>query len=245
MFCVGNTGLIGVKREKKGSKKEEYLTAKLAVIVPVYKNEHLTEWFVNQLKDQSYESFTCKVIDGSQSRSVAESWMKGIRETTEPYLLFCNNDVAFTTKDFLKKLVRIFKKNPTCLSPISQGTKVAPDRIGLTGHCFLVNRLLLDIIPFDTSFAPFYWEDVDFCWRLRKHDCDPLITTDVSVVHFSGQTTGLLSYAIRKQAFHDNKERFCEKHHLNPDAIDAVRYSRIYTSQGEEIFLTNKRSEVK
>jgi GT2 family glycosyltransferase len=80
----------------------------------------------------------------------------------------------------------------------------------------------------DPAFAPAWWEDVDFCARLKRHLARGgsaregfWVVPDARVVHLGGSSVAHLSDAAFLSAFHRNLLRYAGRHHAG--AIAFVR----------------------
>lgn len=82
----------------------------------------------------------------------------------------------------------------------------------VTGACMLVRRAAVDEAgPMDEGFF-LYYEDIEWCHRMRDHDWQVLVEPAASVVHHLGGTatpTGVVA-----QAYRDSLDRYCELYGL-------------------------------
>jgi GT2 family glycosyltransferase len=82
---------------------------------------------------------------------------------------------------------------------------------------------------FDPTFAPAWWEDVDFCTRLRHRLGGPGFPADEGLVvvpharlrHGGGSSVALLGRAAFLSAYHTNLLRYAARHH--PGRLRAIR----------------------
>ncbi len=81
----------------------------------------------------------------------------------------------------------------------------------------------------DESFAPAWWEDVDFCARLTAHIGEPgfpadegfVVVPGVRVRHLGGSSLSELDEAAFRAAYTRNLVRYAAHHH--PDRLTAIR----------------------
>jgi GT2 family glycosyltransferase len=94
---------------------------------------------------------------------------------------------------------------------------------------WLVRRTVWDTLSgLDPEFAPAWWEDVDFCARLKRHRTRSeglregfWIVPDARIVHLGGSSLQHLSDAAFLSAFYSNLLRYAGRHH--PGALVFVR----------------------
>ena len=65
---------------------------------------------------------------------------------------------------------------------------------------------------FDLRYAPAYYEDVDFCFRLREQGYAVLYQPSARVVHLKGATAGTDESTAFKQYQRVNRDKFVERH---------------------------------
>ena len=94
---------------------------------------------------------------------------------------------------------------------------------------WLVRRTVWDALEgLDPEFAPAWWEDVDFCARLKQRRAGSegvsegfWIVPDAHIVHLGGSSLQHLSDADFLSAFYGNLLRYARRHH--PEALVLVR----------------------
>jgi GT2 family glycosyltransferase len=75
----------------------------------------------------------------------------------------------------------------------------APSFYAVGGHCALSKRKFLELGGFDELFGPFYWEDVDLCYRAWKRGWRTLFEPRSVVVHMH-HTGTIKSFFGRQRA---------------------------------------------
>ena len=80
--------------------------------------------------------------------------------------------------------------------------------------CLLVRRAAFDEVGgFDAAFFPAWFEDVDFCRRLRARDWRIVIVSEARFTHCGGVARDRLGIGGFSLAYHRNMERYVRKHH--------------------------------
>jgi GT2 family glycosyltransferase len=135
------------------------------------------------------------------------------------YYLILNSDIVILDKDFLTHLIAAFKGNKTIgvVAPIVKNllaphsiqcagiklnyyfgrarliTSIKPIPIwtdAVHGCAFMLNREVLDTVGlFDENFY-LYWEETDYCIRVRQAGKRLLVNPDTYVLHRSGASIG-------------------------------------------------------
>ncbi len=108
---------------------------------------------------------------------------------------------------------------PTEPAPVEQPAAAA----------WLVRRTVWDALGgLDEAFAPAWWEDVDFCARLRRLGRDTgapaagfWVVPSARVAHGGGSSLSHLADAEFLAAYHRNLLRYAERHH--PSCFTAIR----------------------
>lgn len=93
------------------------------------------------------------------------------------------------------------------------------------GACLAVNRRAWqEIGGFDESFFPVWFEDVDFCRRLRDRGWKILYCPEAIFLHEGGHSVSKLSFAQRQSYWYENQLRYFAKHHSRTEttALRAV-----------------------
>ncbi len=81
----------------------------------------------------------------------------------------------------------------------------------VTGAAFAIRRDLLNTIGLlDEGFTPAYYEDVDYCYRVRAAGYDVVYAPAARLVHHEGTSLGLRS-AQHQRIYHRNRVRFLLK----------------------------------
>jgi GT2 family glycosyltransferase len=82
------------------------------------------------------------------------------------------------------------------------------------GACLAVTRTAwLDVGGLDESFFPVWFEDVDFCHRLRDRGSQILYRPEAVFMHAGGHSVNKLSFAERQSFWYRNLLRYFGKHH--------------------------------
>jgi GT2 family glycosyltransferase len=94
--------------------------------------------------------------------------------------------------------------------------------------------LFLELGGFDTRFAPAYYEDADYCFRLREKGYRVYYQPESVIVHFEGVssgtdiTTGVKSYQAANRVKFVEKWSHVLKHHSSPpERYDFATLSRL------------------
>jgi len=156
----------------------------------------------------------------------------GLRNDAE-FILFLNNDTE-VTKGWLREMVKIAKSKeeigivgPRFLFPDGRIQKncykyrygfshsLAPDKIMevdcVTAACMLIKRRVIEKIGLlDESYYPIYFEDVDYCFRVKKAGFKIICTPNSIVYHHKGVTMEKLDWQY--ETYHTNRIRFILKH---------------------------------
>jgi N-acetylglucosaminyl-diphospho-decaprenol L-rhamnosyltransferase len=113
-------------------------------------------------------------------------------------------------------LNRIWPSNPwnrsyRCLNlDYSRGQEVEQP----AGACLAVKRKAFDELNgFDASFYPVWFEDVDFCRRLRDRNWKILYSPKAVFTHAGGHSVGKLQFRDRQGYWYGNLLRYFAKHH--------------------------------
>jgi GT2 family glycosyltransferase len=157
---------------------------------------------------------------------------KALESSDADYIVFYTNDVQVNEPSWLSSLVDIAEKDKGigivgCKLLYPDGTiqhagmEFWPDRLrgkgqegpmfssiedldAVTGACFLLTRpLLLKIGGVDEVFSPYYYEDVDFCFRARKAGFKVKYAGNVTLTHSEGasiSTSNEKEYALARNA---------------------------------------------
>ncbi len=82
------------------------------------------------------------------------------------------------------------------------------------GACLAVKREVWQQIGgFDEHFRPAWFEDVDFCRRLRDHGWKIVFCPDARFFHAGGHSVSQLSFAERQTFWYGNLLHYFSKHH--------------------------------
>jgi GT2 family glycosyltransferase len=88
------------------------------------------------------------------------------------------------------------------------------------GACLaLKRRPWKELGGFDEQFFPLWFEDVDYCRRLRNHGWRILYCPKAVFLHSGGHSINRLSFADRQSYWYENQMRYFSKHHTRPELI--------------------------
>jgi N-acetylglucosaminyl-diphospho-decaprenol L-rhamnosyltransferase len=113
-------------------------------------------------------------------------------------------------------LNRIWPRNPwnvayRCLSMDYQAVQEVDQP---AGACLAIKREAWEAVNgFDESFFPVWFEDVDFCRRLRDQGWKILYCPDAIFLHAGGHSVNRLSFRDRQRYWYGNLLRYFVKHH--------------------------------
>jgi len=91
------------------------------------------------------------------------------------------------------------------------------------GACLAVKRQAWETVNgFDDSFFPVWFEDVDFCRRLRDREWKIVYCPDAIFLHAGGHSINRLSFRDRQSYWYSNLLRYFRKHHSRSE-VAALR----------------------
>lgn len=124
----------------------------------------------------------------------------GIRDTNNPYICFCNNDLIFY-KGWASRILDTMKQNPGLLSispycpdthtyfGLNSGLKYGYEKIKyVAGWCIFVNRDIFKTIGFFDENFKFWYSDNDYGKTLEKFNLKHAVDTSSCVKHLGSQT---------------------------------------------------------
>jgi O-antigen biosynthesis protein len=83
----------------------------------------------------------------------------------------------------------------------------------VTGASMAIGRSVLDAIGLlDETFSPFYYEEVDYCYRARAAGFRVVYTPEATAVHYEGSSVSKVS-GLHGYTFHKNRLLFVLKHY--------------------------------
>jgi len=155
-----------------------------------------------------------KIIEQKQNKGFAHSVNIGVKAATADLVLLLNSDVS-PKEGFLEKLLGHFKQNNVFAVGLAdyshEGKKTVirgksgakftkgflshfsakPARgesFWVSGGSSLVDRnKFLELGGFDEVYAPFYWEDIDLCYRAAKMGYVCIFEPDAKADHFHAE----------------------------------------------------------
>lgn len=172
------------------------------------------------------------VIRLEQQRSIAAALNAGLARTEASWICLLNNDILVTA-GWLEELIRVAEANPQLglVNPMSNHFNVDPRRgesidaiaerlqqhrgqwleaSGCVGFCMLIPRRVFERVGYwDEAFAPMYFEDADYCLRVRQAGFDCGIAEGAYVYHHHNAT--IRHDPLREERFRTNKGRFDRK----------------------------------
>jgi GT2 family glycosyltransferase len=86
-----------------------------------------------------------------------------------------------------------------------------------SGACLLVRRSALEEVGLLDERFFMYFEEVDLCFRLKKHGWKIYFTPEAQVIHYGGQSSQW-SIAVRATCFYHSMLSFFDKHYSRADA---------------------------
>ncbi|MBV8475026.1 MAG: glycosyltransferase family 2 protein [Acidobacteria bacterium] len=88
------------------------------------------------------------------------------------------------------------------------------------GACLALKRSAWrDLAGFDEEFFPVWFEDVDFCRRLRNRGWSITYCPQAVFLHSGGHSVRKLSFADRQCFWYENQLRYFSKHHSKPKVL--------------------------
>ena len=157
-----------------------------------------------------------KIIENIQNQGFSKAVNLGIKNATQDYLLLLNTDVVLQKIDF-DRLLTIFSKNKELFAlsfyqKENNGIVSGKNQIywqnnffqhkratnldaGITawaegGAGLFDKKKLLELGGFDAIYSPFYWEDIDLCYRAWKSGYTVLFDPETKVDHQHESTIG-------------------------------------------------------
>lgn len=156
-----------------------------------------------------------KLIEHARNKGFANTVNTGVENSSEDLVLLLNSDVS-PRANFLKAAVKHFENEKNLfavgLADYShENSKIvvrgrgaavikrgflahfkAPSTFGETlwvsgGSSLIDRQKFLELGGFDQCFAPFYWEDIDLCWRAQKSGYICLFEPKSQVDHYHEQ----------------------------------------------------------
>ncbi len=152
------------------------------------------------------------------------------------YILLLNNDILIIQKDWLRKMVEVAESDKKIgivgckliypdgsiqhigayIDKCGDGVQIQinnyddiityPDYI--TGACLLIKRTVIDKVGLlDEGYFPAYYEDADYCYRVKKAGYIIVCLLSTAVVHYEGSTSKQIKKEI-SLTMKKNKIRF-------------------------------------
>jgi len=177
-----------------------------------------------------------KLIQNPKNYGFSKGNNIGIRETLKhrtDYILLLNNDTE-VTENWLKSMIKISDNDkrigivgPKLILP-NESTqkncysykygltkKFAPNKTQdvdcVSGACMLIKNCVIQKIGLlDEGFNPLYFEDIDYCFRVKKSGFRIVYTTKSKVYHHKGATTRKVDWSY--EAYHISRIKFFLKH---------------------------------
>jgi GT2 family glycosyltransferase len=200
-------------------------------------------------------------VRNAENRGFAAGVNQGMRATSAPYVLVLNPDVQ-ATAGAIDQLVRFLDANPRAGAVggnvnrdylprrVATPSTLVLENLGLASHvmspreteveqsaaaAILIRRDAFTAIGgFDERFYPAWYEDVDFCKRLRAGGWTVHFLRDAHFIHEGGYSAKALGRASFTEAFYKNQLRYVEKHFGFWSRL-AVRLSLVFGMIGRAI----------
>ena len=157
-------------------------------------------------------------IQNKSNIGLPQAWNQGLRKSTGEYILVLNPDTRLPRDYFINELdlLRSDTKigvvgpkfidtdgthqgsvfpEPSILNTFFNKNKYTPDALipvevnSISGACLFFSKKTLDIIGPFTEEVFMYFEDMDFCRRLRHVGLKIIFDPRVSIIHGHGQST--------------------------------------------------------
>jgi GT2 family glycosyltransferase len=111
---------------------------------------------------------------------------------------------------FLEELIALF---PGQAVPTEEWTELHEVEQPAAAFWLLRKRAWQDLEGFDERFQPAWWEDVDFCKRLRRTNWKILYHPDCPVIHAGGLAREQMSGREFYRTYYGNLLKYLRKHH--------------------------------
>lgn len=211
--------------------------SKISLVSAYYKNELMTQDFLNNLRGKLPEG--CEVIlvnagsipienpmitkrvDLDHNEGFSNSFNAGLKEATGDIVCIINNDAFPQTTDWLDKLATLSQKTGAyIISPTNDKTVLsnyaimeeADDYWGMLffpAVCWVMSRKCIDEIGlFDEQFQIGNYEDNDYCKRLGEAHEKLLVSKRVTIQHLESQTMKLFNVT---DVAYENYDKFMHK----------------------------------
>jgi GT2 family glycosyltransferase len=180
------------------------------------------------------------IVQNSVNRGFAGAVNQAFQQSSSPYVLILNPDVR-ATRGAIELLERFMNGNPQTGAAggyvndkylprdFPTATAVARENLGFRknqsyGHApvlvdqpaaaaLMVRRDAYDQVGgFDEQFFPAWYEDVDFCQRLKAQGWDIYFVPEAKFQHDGGYTAELLGARAFAEAYYRNQLRYAKKH---------------------------------
>jgi GT2 family glycosyltransferase len=237
VVLMWNQGLMTLRCLESIVQRSDYQNLEIIVVdndSEKTESEIVTSW----LKTQSAQDF--KYIRNSTNLGFAAGNNIGLKETTGDYIVILNNDTE-VSPGWIWRSLKHFYRNPSLgiLGP-STNNCGNEARVKIRGEeskwlsevvarfNFRIPELLkVDAVAFFCAFIPRevfekvgniceefglgYFEDDDYCRRVKALDYEIGIARDVFVYHRMGASFGLIEDIERTRLFNENRIKFEEK----------------------------------
>lgn len=193
-----------------------------------------------------------KIIRFKRNLGFSKAINIGIKKSKSEYNFVTNDDLAFE-KNSLLSLINYLIKHPE-IGVISGKIFFKPPKKGLTNSAWRLNyftglqypikstakitqvdwvsaallfkkSLINKVGGFDEGFSPAYFEDVDFCRRVKNHNLNVIYYPKAIFYHFQGASISKIPYQTYLYYGFRNKIRFFLKH-ANPIQIMTFLFSQ-------------------
>lgn len=214
------------------------MTKTLAVIMPRFSNDkethELTEHCISAIlrhQDQRFNTTLTVVDDGSsippidrpeiklvkhgRNRGIAVGWNTGWKANPDADFYCWINADCEVTEGWSYPLVVAAEQLDIIAMPYTNGEKVYGN--GISGWCFLTSKKCAETIgPFDETFIPAQYEDVDWMHRAIYYHKIPIANVVGSNVLHKGKEGGTKAIPRFDMLHMANRYRYAWKHGTNP-----------------------------
>ncbi len=187
-----------------------------------------------------------KLIENEKNLGFSRGVNKGLKIAKGEYLFLLNNDTE-VTEGWLSELVKVARSDPSigivgCKLIFPDGTVqhaggymtsagiakhytsgVQREVEFVTGGALLIKREVIKKIGFlDEKFSPFYFEDIDWCFRAKKNGYKVIYSPNIKIIHHESlsmkQKSDNFVYFVKNK----NRVRFMLKHFSKVRLIEGV-----------------------
>jgi len=188
----------------------------IEIIVVDNNSSDETKLFLQQYPD-------IKVITNTRNLGFGKAINQGMRAAKTPYVLLLNNDTEVQGPEWLPRLLGALNESEHIGAVGVSGGVLdkafnfvkevcSPEETFdyLVGFCMLIKQKAIEKVGYlDERFDIAYYEDVDYCYRLKEHGFQTRLVSDVELVHH-GRKTVLRAVSLQR-LYRQNRTRFIAK----------------------------------